>query len=427
MKKLIALLLISLSFSASAQIVSGIYMGRLVNDSSKKVQTYELALSEYRGKITGWSYTTFVSNDTFYYSIKRIKATRTADQLILEDDKMYVNNFPEAPAKKVHQINYIQLTNEDTLRTMVGKWETTKTKIYYSLKGGMDIRRGDSSNSALVAHLKELNVIGNDNYRNTAREDVKVKEDRKKGRQDKNQNDVAKVESKKTTAGNKNNGQAASTESAGSKVKNPDAGSKEVIAANNSGTTRTPGSQAGNIQEKGKTTADTQASQTASLITAPAAPEAGSGENMPIRTKTVSGNNTQNNAGPAKPTVARAESFVLPYDKRKMNHTKTVEVTSDSITLAFYDNGVIDGDTISVYLNGEPVINNVKITATAIKKTISVKQLDEIQVLLVAENLGSIPPNTGLLIIKDGEENYQLSFSADMQTNASIVIKKKPK
>ena len=41
----------------SAQVITGLYRGSLTNDSTKKDQRYELALSEYRGKITGYSYT----------------------------------------------------------------------------------------------------------------------------------------------------------------------------------------------------------------------------------------------------------------------------------------------------------------------------------------------------------------------------------
>ena len=60
----------------SAQVVTGLYRGSLTNDSTKKDQRYELALSEYRGKITGYSYTTFVRNDSLFYGVKRVKATR---------------------------------------------------------------------------------------------------------------------------------------------------------------------------------------------------------------------------------------------------------------------------------------------------------------------------------------------------------------
>ena len=61
-----------------------------------------------------------------------------------------------------------------------------------------------------------------------------------------------------------------------------------------------------------------------------------------------------------------------------------------------------------------------------VKKTVytNVPNSGELRLTLVAENLGSIPPNTGLLIIQDGSQRYQIRFSADMQTNASVIIKK---
>ena len=114
---------------ASAQNISGIYSGTLVNDSLKMVQNYELALSEYRGKITGYSYITFVTNDTFYYGIKRIKASRQNGELVVEDVEMLANNYPKRPDKGVHVINRIPLSpSQDTILDMKGKWETTATK-----------------------------------------------------------------------------------------------------------------------------------------------------------------------------------------------------------------------------------------------------------------------------------------------------------
>ena len=115
----------------------------------------------------------------------------------------------------------------------------------------------------------------------------------------------------------------------------------------------------------------------------------------------------------------------IPYIDRKKNELKAFEVTSDSLVLAFYDNGVIDGDSISVYVNGENIISNNKLTATATKKIIKVPDTETVEIILVAENLGTLPPNTGLLVVKDGEQTYQVHFSADLQTNASIMFKRK--
>jgi len=120
---------LTLSFSSSAQKISGFYSGRLVNDSvNGMVQTYELALSEYRGKITGYSYVTFVKSDTFYYGIRRVKARVEKDELIVEDDKFIANNFPEAPNKGVGRIITIPLNGQDSLVSLNGRWKTTQTK-----------------------------------------------------------------------------------------------------------------------------------------------------------------------------------------------------------------------------------------------------------------------------------------------------------
>ena len=321
------LFLITSANVLSAQVVSGLYSGTLTNDSTKKEQRYELALSEYRGKITGYSYTTFVRNDSLFYGVKSVKANRKNGQLVVEDDKMIVNNFPESPAKGVHQTNYIQLTNEDTLRTANGTWKTNRTKIYYALSGGVEMKLdNDSTHSALIGQLKELNIISQPKYA-----DAEVKN---KAKENKVKTEIEKP--KKETAKNK-----------------------------------------------------------------PA-------------------ENKQTNISTEKNEVVS-----IPYTQRKTKPLQTIELSADSLQLSFYDNGVIDGDSISVYVNGENIISNNKLTATATKKTIRLPNVETIEIILVAENLGTIPPNTGLLVVKDGDKTYQVNFSADLQTNAAIIFKRK--
>jgi hypothetical protein len=321
------LFLITSANVLSAQVISGLYSGTLTNDSTKKEQRYELALSEYRGKITGYSYTTFVRNDSLFYGVKSVKANRKNGQLVVEDDKMIVNNFPESPAKGVHQTNYIQLTNEDTLRTANGTWKTNRTKIYYALSGGVEMKLdNDSTHSALIGQLKELNIISQPKYA-----DAEVKN---KAKENKVKTEIEKP--KKETAKNK-----------------------------------------------------------------PA-------------------ENKQTNISTEKNEVVS-----IPYTQRKTKPLQTIELSADSLQLSFYDNGVIDGDSISVYVNGENIISNNKLTATATKKTIRLPNVETIEIILVAENLGTIPPNTGLLVVKDGDKTYQVNFSADLQTNAAIIFKRK--
>jgi hypothetical protein len=47
------------------------------------------------------------------------------------------------------------------------------------------------------------------------------------------------------------------------------------------------------------------------------------------------------------------------------------------------------------------------------------------QLIMYAENLGLIPPNTGLLVIQDGNKRHEVRFSGDLEQNAAITLKRK--
>ena len=54
---------------------------------------------------------------------------------------------------------------------------------------------------------------------------------------------------------------------------------------------------------------------------------------------------------------------------RKSEFAQVVNFKSDSLELALYDNGEIDGDTVSVFMNGEVLMSKQGLKASAIKKT----------------------------------------------------------
>ena len=131
MKKLLLLLAAAALYtSGEAQTISGLYMGTVYNDSTKREEKYELALSEYKGKITGYAYTTFVVNDTFYYGIRRVKAVREGEELVVTDVEFLANNFPESPAKKVRRTSVFPLSGTDTVQHLQGtvNWASSATK-----------------------------------------------------------------------------------------------------------------------------------------------------------------------------------------------------------------------------------------------------------------------------------------------------------
>ncbi len=110
--------------------------------------------------------------------------------------------------------------------------------------------------------------------------------------------------------------------------------------------------------------------------------------------------------------------------KRQSELIETLTIYEDSVTLSLYDNGEIDGDVVSVFLNNEEIISKVTLNSTAYKKTIYLQPGQTIQLSLYAETLGSIPPNTGLLVIYSGEKRYQVFFSATLEKSAVILLKR---
>lgn len=121
--------------------------------------------------------------------------------------------------------------------------------------------------------------------------------------------------------------------------------------------------------------------------------------------------------------------FNLPatLTKRKAELVKEILVDTGTIQLDFYDNGQIDGDTISVYANGMPVVSNKRLTAKPItmKVRIDLKRPEQ-EVIMVGENLGEIPPNTALMIVYAGDKRYQLYLTSDEQKNAMVRFKYSP-
>ncbi|HEY4063497.1 MAG TPA: hypothetical protein VGM30_16435 [Puia sp.] len=94
---------------------------------------------------------------------------------------------------------------------------------------------------------------------------------------------------------------------------------------------------------------------------------------------------------------------------------------ADSATITLYDNGEIDGDSVSLYLNGELLLQHLRLTAQPKVLTISIdKSLPVNKLVLFAENLGRLPPNTALMEVSVRGKTYDLFLSTDYKRNASV-------
>lgn len=102
---------------------------------------------------------------------------------------------------------------------------------------------------------------------------------------------------------------------------------------------------------------------------------------------------------------------------------KQIITEAGELNIELYDNGEIDGDTVSVYHNNELVINHAGISAKPVSMKLKVdKEHPHHELVMVADNLGRIPPNTSLMIITAGKKRYEVFISASEQKNARILI-----
>ena len=89
-----------------------------------------------------------------------------------------------------------------------------------------------------------------------------------------------------------------------------------------------------------------------------------------------------------------------------------------------YDNGEIDDDTISVYLDKQLVLSKKRLSTAALSVNLKMDESNsEHELVMVAENLGRIPPNTSLMIVTAGDKRYEVRITSTEQKNAMVRFK----
>ncbi len=344
-----------LVFLAQEKNLSGLWAGQLSNDSTtiRKDQAFELALTEYKGKVYGYCRSTFIVHDTLYYVLKRVKGTITGTICEVKDDEIVSSNFPGKLDKGVKVVMTFHMNQQDSTWRLDGTWSTVKTKKFYAITGKADLREETNfANSKLLPHLEELRLD----------KDVPFY-----------------AESKKAPV------------------------YQHAVAV----TSAPVSEKAANNKKADKKESSKTDSKTASSNTTPTS-------------------SSSEKTSKSAPVVAKNSAPAAELNNRKMAAPKSYFFEGDSIQLALYDNGEIDGDTVSVLLNGEIIMPKVGLKATAVKHTIAIPaNTDSVNIVLYAENLGKYPPNTGLLVVRTGGQVYNVLFSADLQQNAAIVFRRK--
>jgi len=411
-KYLIIFLIGSLPAGSFAQDITGLWKGTLYNDSTQKYYRYEIGISEEKGKLSGFSHTFFLDGDKEFYGVKKVKLKKKGDKIIIEDAGLIANNYPITPAKGVRQLNVLTLDIKDSIMTLSGPFTTNRTKEYAPLTGTVSLqRKNDFWQSALVPHLQELGLsnelsfVKNENEKQkeiTASKEIAVREN-PAGQATAvvtKQNDIASDQPKAVSATVPKEENTTASAKPGKASANKDAAAKEVI---------NPAPEKHNEHESSNA-----AKETAALTTTPA---------KQLKEKDAARSAKAIQANEIKPTTITPAAEV---NQRVTVLQQTVYFSSDSLQISLYDNGEVDGDTVSVLMNGKIIMAKEGLSTKAVQKTIYAGQnKDDIELVMYAENLGAIAPNTGLLVVHDGKSIYEIRFSGDLQKNASIILRRR--
>lgn len=158
-------------------------------------------------------------------------------------------------------------------------------------------------------------------------------------------------------------------------------------------------------------------------------------EILPAGTITKTDRKTVDSVGKKEVALTASSKQIKPLDKialpegyveRERKVIKTIDVNTDSITLRVYDNGVVDGDIVSVIYNDRTVIDKLSLTSKAYVIKIPVNKTGINTIVFHAHNLGEFPPNTALLEVLYGNKKEELTVSSDLTVSSMIDIRYVP-
>jgi hypothetical protein len=125
--------------------------------------------------------------------------------------------------------------------------------------------------------------------------------------------------------------------------------------------------------------------------------------------------------------VKQAPAIIIPPPliliTRENALASKIETETGEIKINLYDNGEIDGDTVSIYHNNKIIKSHMRLSEKPVSFTIEVNpDQPHHELIMVAENLGSIPPNTSVMVINTPGNRYEVFISSSKQKNAKVVL-----
>ena len=152
----------------------------------------------------------------------------------------------------------------------------------------------------------------------------------------------------------------------------------------------------------------------------------------------------QANCEPGKISLARQAKGNFPVDvyqndtlaglqkdlhlqNRQKDLVETIAVDTSSMKIELYDNAEVDDDTVTVFLNNTLLLYQKRLSTKPLTLQVNVFPDTDYELVMYADNLGRIPPNTALMVITAGRKRYQLHLSSSEQKSATVRFRYTPK
>jgi hypothetical protein len=107
---------------------------------------------------------------------------------------------------------------------------------------------------------------------------------------------------------------------------------------------------------------------------------------------------------------------------RAVNTPTRYVINADSAEIRLMDNGIVDGDTITIYYNGQLIVEKLGLKEKPFIIKIPVFKGYPNRLVVYAESLGAFPPNTALLHVLFGKKEENFLLSSNLSKSGSIEL-----
>ena len=98
-----------------------------------------------------------------------------------------------------------------------------------------------------------------------------------------------------------------------------------------------------------------------------------------------------------------------------------IQVTSRKLRIKVWDHNTIDGDIISLKWGDNWVLSGYKLTGSEHVLELTLQGFEQ-RLILYANNVGQVPPNTAMVSVFDGNKTHRIELNADFETSESLLI-----